>query len=298
MRIIDSDINKRIDIYLKEKFPEFSRSKIKKKIEKNLVLVNGKKVKASYILEKDDKIELIDDFNYEEKITLIPENIFLDIVYEDEYIIIVNKKAGMVVYPAREDMTGTLANGLLYKYGRENLSDVGGEIRLGIIHRLDKETSGLIICAKNNDVHKKLQEGLKSHEVLREYVFICHGNFEKDEFVVKNHIARNPKNRLKMKVFENGKYAETKFKKIKHLTGYTYGSARLITGRTHQIRVHLSNINHPIVGDDVYSDRQDKEKNLYLHSKKIGFIHPVTMKYVEFTREEPDYFKKFIESKR
>lgn len=296
MRIDKNDVGKRLDTFLTEKYSEISRSKIKKKIEENYVFVNNKNVKPSYNLEYEDNINISEDFFKNKEIKIIHENIPLDIIYEDEYLIIVNKKAGMVVHPAREGMDGTLVNALLYRYSEKNLSNIGGRLRPGIVHRLDKETSGLIICAKDNDTHRILARALKNHEILREYVFISHGNFEKEEFVVKNFISRNSKNRLKMEVSEEGKYSETFFKKIRDLDGYTFGMARLKTGRTHQIRLHLSSINHPIVGDKIYSDRQDSEKNLLLHSKKIGFIHPKLDKYFEFTIEEPKYFKNFIDN--
>lgn len=294
IKVTEIDKGKRLDLFLSEKYPEISRSKIKEKIEAKKIFLNGKSIKASYKLIEDDEIEVTDNFFKEEKIEIKPQDLKLDKVYEDEYLLIVNKIAGMVVHISNDTLEDTLVNALLYHYGKDNLSDIGGELRPGIVHRLDKDTSGLIIVAKDNETHKKLARDLQNFLIKREYVFICNGRFEKDEFIIKNRIGRNPKNRLKMSITEDGKYAETKFQKIQEFDNYTFARAILKTGRTHQIRVQLANINNPVVGDKVYSDRKNDYNKMLLHSNKIGFMHPKSGEYLEFIVKEPVYFEKFM----
>ena len=214
-------------------------------------------------------------------------------------IIIVNKPQGMVVHPAPGNYEGTLVNAILY-HCKGNLSSINGVIRPGIVHRIDKDTSGILMIAKNNNAHNCLAEQLKDHSITREYEFICYGVFKEDNVTVDRPIGRNPKDRLKMAIVPNGKRAVTHFEVIERFNGYTHVRARLETGRTHQIRVHAMSINHPLVGDPVYGPKNSKIKlnGQALHAKKLGFIHPTTKEYIEFDSELPDYFQKLLEKLR
>ena len=287
----------RLDVYLADQFVDMSRSYIQKIIKDKKVTVNGKVEKAKYLVKEEDKIVI--EISKPKVLEVVPQDIPIEIVYEDDDIIIVNKPQGMVVHPAPGNYEGTLVNAILY-HCKGNLSSINGVIRPGIVHRIDKDTSGILMIAKNNNAHNCLAEQLKDHSITREYEFICHGVFKEDNVKVDRPIGRNPKDRLKMAIVPNGKRAVTHFEVIERFNGYTHVRARLETGRTHQIRVHAMSINHPLVGDPVYGPKNSKIKlnGQALHAKKLGFIHPTTKEYVEFDSELPDYFQKLLEKLR
>ena len=296
-KIIEVDENsqgKRLDIYLSEKFNELSRSRIKKLIEEELILLNDKAQKPSTKLNINDVIT-VKKFSDEKK-EIISQNIALDIVYEDDDVLIINKPRGMVVHPANGNYENTLVNALLHYLG-DNLSSVNGIERAGIVHRIDKDTSGLLLVAKNDKAHIHLAEQLKNHTITRKYTLICHGIID-ETMTIETMIGRNPKNRLQMAVVKEGKYAHTTIKPIELFDKYTYAAAILKTGRTHQIRVHLKYINHPIVGDTTYSNYKEKINGQLLHAGLLGFIHPTTQQYLEFTVKEPDIFIKELKKLR
>ncbi|MGL5440626.1 MAG: RluA family pseudouridine synthase [Filifactoraceae bacterium] len=289
----EEDECERLDSYISENLLDISRSSLQKLIKSGDILVNGKFVKSSYLTKGKDEIEIRIP---EPKLSHIkPENIIFDIVYEDDDLLVVNKPKGMVVHPAPGNYTGTLVNGLLFHLeGR--LSGINGVIRPGIVHRIDKDTTGLLVVAKNDFIHMDLAEQFKVHSIGREYSFIAFGNPKDDEFTVDKPLGRNPKDRLKMSIVENGKSAVTHFKVKKSFEGYSYMSAQLETGRTHQIRVHAAYKGHPILGDELYTGRRSKFKTTgqTLHAGKLGFIHPRTRMYVEFKVEEPKYFQDIL----
>lgn len=287
----------RLDVYLSDQFVDMSRSYIQKIIKDKKVTVNGKVEKAKYLVKEEDKVVI--EIPKPKILEVVPQDIPIEIVYEDDDIIIVNKPQGMVVHPAPGNYEGTLVNAILY-HCKGNLSSINGVIRPGIVHRIDKDTSGILMIAKNNNAHNCLAEQLKDHSITREYEFICHGVFKEDNVTVDRPIGRNPKDRLKMAIVPNGKRAVTHFEVLERFNGYTHVRARLETGRTHQIRVHAMSINHPLVGDPVYGPKNSKIKlnGQALHAKKLGFIHPTTKEYVEFDSELPDYFQKLLEKLR
>ena len=287
----------RLDVYLADQFVDMSRSYIQKIIKDKKVTVNGKIEKAKYLVKEEDKIVI--EIPKPKVLEVVPQDILIEIVYEDDDIIIVNKPQGMVVHPAPGNYEGTLVNAILY-HCKGNLSSINGVIRPGIVHRIDKDTSGILMIAKNNNAHNCLAEQLKDHSITREYEFICYGVFKEDNVTVDRPIGRNPKDRLKMAIVPNGKRAVTHFEVIERFNGYTHVRARLETGRTHQIRVHAMSINHPLVGDPVYGPKNSKIKlnGQALHAKKLGFIHPTTKEYIEFDSELPDYFQKLLEKLR
>ncbi len=296
-KIIEVDENsqgKRLDIYLSEKFNELSRSRIKKLIEEELILLNDKAQKPSTKLNINDVIT-VKKFSDEKK-EIISQNIALDIVYEDDDVLIINKPRGMVVHPANGNYENTLVNALLHYLG-DNLSSVNGIERAGIVHRIDKDTSGLLLVAKNDKAHIHLAEQLKNHTITRKYTLLCHGIID-ESMTIDTLIGRNPKNRLQMAVVKEGKYAHTTIKPIEIFDKYTYVAAILKTGRTHQIRVHLKYINHPIVGDTTYSNYKENINGQLLHAGLLGFIHPTTQQYLEFTVKEPDIFIKELKKLR
>lgn len=286
----DFEQNTRLDVYLSEKLTTLSRNYIQKLIEQGQVLVNGQvKSLKKYKILQGDQIEVC--IPKPESLDIEAENIPLEILYEDDDLLIVNKPQGMVVHPAPGNYRGTLVNALLYHC--KDLSSINGVIRPGIVHRIDKDTSGLLMIAKNDNAHKSLAAQLKEHSINRVYVALVHGNIKEDRGRIEAPIGRHPKDRLRMAVVErNGKRAVTHFSVLKRYGAYTLIEARLETGRTHQIRVHMSYIKHPLVGDPVYGFQREKFnlQGQVLHAKTIGFIHPRKNTYMEFNGELPQYF--------
>ncbi|MCD8026627.1 MAG: RluA family pseudouridine synthase [Clostridiales bacterium] len=285
----------RIDKFTSECNIGLSRSAAANLIEKENVLVNGNAAAKNYKLKSGDIIEvkIPDPIAYEAK----AENIPLDIVYEDKYLLVVNKPKGMVVHPAVGNYEKTLVNALLY-HCKDSLSGINGVMRPGIVHRIDKDTSGLLIVAKNDYAHAFLAEQIKEHTFTREYEAVVFGNLKDDCGTVDAPIGRNPNDRKKMCVIsKNSKNAVTHYSVIKRYNGYTHIKCRLETGRTHQIRVHMAYIGHPVSGDKVYGLKKEKTafEGQCLHAKKIGFIHPKSNKYMEFDSDLPDYFKKYLQ---
>lgn len=265
------DVNERIDKFLAKRTLK-SRNHIAKLIDSSNVLVNGKKVKSSYKLCENDLIEVFDE-QKEVDLEIKAENILLDIVYEDDYLAVINKPYDMVVHPSENIRTNTLVNALLYHF--KNLSDIDKD-RNGIVHRLDKDTSGLIIIAKSNEVHEKLKEIFKNHEIEKKYVALLHGNIKKPEIDISSYIGRDKKDRKKISTnTTSGRLAISKFTLLKSNSKYSLVSVNILTGRTHQIRVHAKQIGHPVLGDKVYG-KKDNVKRQQLHCKSLKFIHPIT----------------------
>ena len=291
MIIDENNVGIRIDKYLTDN-TEYTRSKIQKMIDNGNILVNRKEVKSSYILKENDKID-IDE--YSEEVDIVPENIPLDIYYEDDDLIVVNKPSGMVVHPAPGNYTGTLVNALMYH--TNNLSTVNTSIRPGIVHRIDANTSGLLLVAKNDKAHNILAEAIAKKEVVREYIALVEGIILEDTATIDAPIGRDKNNRKKMAVTsENSKDAVTHIRVLERYNTATLIRCKLETGRTHQIRVHALSINHPLLGDEVYGPKNNKFKlkGQTLHAKKLGFIHPTTKEYVEFDSELPKYFQDIL----
>ena len=285
----------RLDKFLSEREEiELTRTAAARLIENGSCTVNGVNVQKNYKIHSGDKICLI--IPEPECVDILPENIPLEIVYEDNDLLVVNKPKGMVVPPAAGHSSGTLVNALMYHCG-ESLSGINGEIRPGIVHRIDKDTSGLLIVAKNDFAHHGLAEQIKVHSFTREYEAVAVGSIKSDG-TVNAPIGRNKADRKKMCVTsENSKEAITHYHVLENLPGYTHLRLRLETGRTHQIRVHMAYIGHPIAGDEVYGNGKSKSLGgQCLHAKKIGFIHPVSGEYMEFESELPEYFVKFLKS--
>ena len=284
----------RIDKYLTEMLEDFTRSAVAGLIESGNVTVNGKPTTKNYKLRNGDDIDVIvpDPVEYEAKAEDIP----LDIVYEDDDLLVVNKPKGMVVHPAPGNYEGTLVNALMY-HCKDNLSGINGVLRPGIVHRIDKNTSGLLIVAKNDKAHKHLAEQIKQHSFTREYEAVVIGNIKDDKGTIDAPIGRHNIDRKKMTVTErNSKNAVTHYEVIARYNGYTHIRCILETGRTHQIRVHMAYIGHPVSGDDVYGNKREKVsfEGQCLHARKIGFIHPTAEEYVEFVSELPEYFRKLL----
>ena len=290
------DKKKRIDKFLQEQDLNLTRSYIKTLIEDGNITVNGNIVKSGYSLKTGDKIEVV---LKEDKVSDIkPEDIRLDIMYEDDDIIIVNKEKGMVVHPANGNYSGTLVNALMYSH-KDKLSGINGSIRPGIVHRIDKDTSGILVVAKNDETHKKLSEIFKVHDIKREYIALVKGIVKEDKLDIDKPIGRSTKDRKKMAVTnKNSREAITHIEVLKrfYTSNVTLVKATLETGRTHQIRVHMAYVHHPLVGDEVYGkkDLKFKVKGQMLHAKLLGFVHPTTNKYVEFESEFPEYFKNIV----
>lgn len=292
INVIDND-GIRIDKYLLDKL-DISRNKIQKLINDDNILVNGKSVKTSYIVRVDDLIEC--DFLYKEKIDILPEDIPLDIVYEDDDLLVVNKPSGMVVHPAVGNYSHTLVNALMYHCN--NLSQVNGVIRPGIIHRIDADTSGLLLVAKNDMAHVDLAKQISEKSVKREYIALVDGVIKEDTATIDAPIGRDVKNRKKMCVTaDNSKDAITNIKVIERYKNSTLITCSLLTGRTHQIRVHMNYIGHSVINDPVYGSKKlvDSLFGQMLHARKIGFVHPRTHEYMEFTCEPPEKFLDILE---
>lgn len=286
--------DERIDKCLAALIDSLSRSFIQKMIKEEGVRVNGAAVKGSYRVKAEDVVE----FTLPEAVEpdIEPEDIPLDILYEDRDVIVVNKPKGMVVHPAAGHYSGTLVNALMYHCGSE-LSGINGVMRPGIVHRIDKDTTGSVIVCKNDTAHSCIAQQLKEHSVTRRYVAVCHGVLKEDELTIDKPIGRHPSERKKMAVNErNGKRAVTHVKVLKRFRDYTYIECKLETGRTHQIRVHMASIGHPLLGDEVYSGRKSpfRLQGQTLHAKILGFRHPSTGEYIETEALLPEYFEHLL----
>ena len=290
---VDED-NIRLDTYVARKVPELSRTMIQKLIESGDVLVNGDKKKLSYKVLSGDIITI--NIPEAKEVDLKPQEIPVEVVYEDNDIIVVNKPKGMVVHPANGNPDGTLVNAIMAMC-KDSLSGIGGELRPGIVHRIDKDTSGLLIVAKNDKAHIKMSNQIKNHEVKKIYIALVRGIVGEDEATIDMPIGRSTKDRKKMAVVKNGKEAVTHFKVLKRYDRYTLLEVKIDTGRTHQIRVHMAEIGHPVVGDMVYSNGKNDfgVEGQMLHAKSLDFRHPITGKQMHLEAELPEYFKNIIE---
>ncbi len=298
--IVYDNVGTRLDVYLSGLLVGKTRSYIKNLIDNGNILVNSKVVKAGYNLRKDDVISVKDI--EDKKIEAVAEKIDIDILYEDNDIIIINKKKGMVVHPANGNYTGTLVNSLMYSH-KDRLSSINGVIRPGIVHRIDKDTSGILVVAKNDNAHKKLSEQFKVHSIKREYVALVKGIIKENDITINKPIGRCEKDRKKMAVTsKNSKEAITHVKVLERFysSNITYIKATLETGRTHQIRVHLASIGHCLLGDDTYGKGDNKfgVKGHMLHAMTLGIIHPTTSKYMEFNIKPPEEFENVLDTLR
>ena len=297
LKITEDNVGERIDKYLSNAIEGKTRSFIQGLIDDKAVIVNGKVIKSNYKLRKGDDIvvKLPEPIELDVK----PENIELNIIYEDSDVIVVNKPKGMVVHPAPGNYNGTLVNGLLYHC--KDLSGINGVIRPGIVHRIDKDTTGILVIAKNDDAHNSLAKQFKDHSIKREYYALVEGKFSKDSGTIDKPLGRNKKDRLKMDIVEDGRRAVTHYEVLEQYDkGVSLIKCTLETGRTHQIRVHMASIGYPLVGDLVYGFKKQKFKieGQALHAKTLGFIHPRTGEYIEFTSELPEYFKELLDKLR
>ena len=294
--IVDDEFQDvRIDKYLSLLLVDSSRSFIQKLIKDELVLVHGSKVKASYKVQAGDDVSI----TIPEPVSanILPEKMELNIIYEDDDFLIVNKDKNVVVHPAPGHYTGTLVNGLM-EHCKDHLSNINGVLRPGIVHRIDKDTTGALIVCKNDYSHNFIAEQLKEHSITRKYVGIVEGIIKEDSGTIDAPIGRHPVKRMEMAINEiNGKHAVTHFKVLKRLQGYTFAEFQLETGRTHQIRVHMASIHHPLLGDEIYNHKKSKFKlqGQCLHARTIGFIHPTTKEYVEFEAPIPEYLEHLLE---
>jgi len=295
--LIESEYEgERIDSILSVLFPDRSRSAFKKLIENEHVLVNGKPVKPSYLVQEGDDVCV--DFPDPIELQILPENIPLDIVYEDADVILVNKPKDMVVHPAAGHYTGTLVNALLYHC--KDLSGINGVLRPGIVHRIDKDTTGIVIACKNDFSHNAIADQLKVHSIGRKYRCIVEGNLKEDEGTVSAPIGRHQTDRKKMQIRPDGKEAITHYRVLERFGNYTYVECQLETGRTHQIRVHMASLHHPLLGDAVYGSGKSKyhTDGQCLHAYLLGFTHPKTGEYLEFTVPNPEYLEKILKDLR
>ena len=293
--IQDQDRNCRIDRYLSGQMEGYSRSFIQKLLKDGKVSVSGKPVKASYKVQPGERVEAL--IPEPENPEILPENIPLDILYEDKDVLIVNKPKGMVVHPSAGHYSNTLVNAVMY-HCRGQLSGINGVLRPGIVHRIDMDTTGALVVCKNDASHQALAEQLAVHSITRKYRALVHGNIREDEGTVTGAIGRHPTDRKKMAVNEkNGKPAVTHYRVLERFGAYTYIECELETGRTHQIRVHMASIGHPLVGDTVYGPKKcpfPKLQGQTLHAMVLGFRHPRTGEYLEVTAPLPQYFEKLL----
>lgn len=292
------NVGKRLDVFLAEAFSELTRSRIQKLILEECVRVNGDCTRSNYKLRQGDLIEI--EIPEARETQIEAEDIPLKIVFEDDCMLVVNKPQGMVVHPAAGNYSGTLVNALM-AYCGDNLSGINGEIRPGILHRIDKDTSGLLMVAKNDKAHLCLSEQIKEHSITREYFALVHGKIKEDSGTIDAPIGRDERDRKKMTItHRNSKNAVTHFFVLERFDKYTFVRCRLETGRTHQIRVHMSKNGHPIVGDPVYGVKKEEFKlsGQLLHARLVGFVHPETGEYMEFSCEIPQYFEEVLEKLR
>ncbi len=294
--LVENEEGMRIDVYLAEELPDISRSRVQKLIKDGNICVNEKPVKANYRLVLGDRVT----FSVPEakEPDIVPEDIPLDILYEDSDVIVINKPKQMVVHPAPGHYSGTLVNALMY-HCKGDLSGINGDLRPGIVHRIDMDTTGSLVVCKNDLAHQSLSGQLKEHSINRIYEAIVHGNVKEDTGTVKAPIGRHPGERKKMSVHaKNGRNAVTHYEVLERFGNYTYIRCRLETGRTHQIRVHMASIGHPLLGDQVYGPKKcpfPKLEGQTLHAKTLGFIHPRSGEYLEIVAPLPDYFKRLLE---
>ena len=293
--IINSEfIGMRLDKALSMKETELSRATIQRLIEEEKILVNGKKTKVSYKVSQNDEIIILEDEPKE--IKLEAEDIPLDIIYEDDDILVVNKQKGLVVHPGNGNPNGTLVNAVM-AYCKDSLSGIGGEIRPGIVHRIDKDTSGLLIIAKNDKAHVNISEQIKNHEVKKTYIALVRGRMKEEKATIDMPIARSVKERTKMAVSKRGKKAVTHLTVIEKFDNFTLLEVVIETGRTHQIRVHMAEIGYPIVGDFVYSNGKNPfgVEGQMLHSQKLEFVHPTTGELLKLEAPLPEYFENVLQ---
>ena len=302
--VTETDNKERLDVFLTARLAEItaetedagsiSRSYIQKLIKENQVFLNSKTAKGNTKLSVGDEIHVTVPMAVEPDI--LPENIPLDIIYEDEYVLLVNKPKGMVVHPAAGHYSGTLVNALLY-HCKDQLSGINGVMRPGIVHRIDMDTTGLLIVCKNDFAHQSLAEQLKEHSITRKYRAIVHGVIKEDSMTIEGTIGRHPQDRKKMAMnVRNGKPAVTHVKVLERFSKYTYVECQLETGRTHQIRVHMASKQHPLLGDSVYGRVKEpfKLEGQTLHAMVFGFVHPKTQEYMEFEAPLPEYFEELL----
>ena len=292
------DVGTRIDVFLAENMEDLSRSGVQKLIDEGMITLNGGKTKANYKLREKDIIDVT--VPEVKEVEILPEDIPLDILYEDSDVIVVNKPQGMVVHPAPGHTSGTLVNALMFHCG-DDLSGINGEKRPGIVHRIDKDTSGVLMIAKNDMAHQSLAAQLAEHSITRKYNAVVYNGFNEDEGTVNQPIGRNPQDRKKMVVTQkHSRHAVTHYRVIERMEKFTLIEAQLETGRTHQIRVHMTYIGHPLLGDPVYGPKKQpiSLEGQALHARVLGFIHPRTGEYMEFEAPLPPYFEALLERLR
>ncbi|MBR2383635.1 MAG: RluA family pseudouridine synthase [Anaerotignum sp.] len=292
------DVGTRIDVFLAENMEDLSRSGVQKLIDEGMITLNGGKTKANYKLREKDVIDVT--VPEVKEVEILPEDIPLDILYEDADVIVVNKPQGMVVHPAPGHTSGTLVNALIFHCG-DDLSGINGEKRPGIVHRIDKDTSGVLMIAKNDMAHQSLAAQLAEHSITRKYNAVVYNGFNEDEGTVNEPIGRNPQDRKKMAVTQkHSRHAVTHYRVIERMEKFTLIEAQLETGRTHQIRVHMTYIGHPLLGDPVYGPKKQPVslEGQALHARVLGFIHPRTGEYMEFEAPLPPYFEALLERLR
>ena len=295
--VVEEQVGIRLDKYLAQNLTDYTRSFLQKQIEKENVTVNGKAVGCKYQVKLNDEIEVIIPDPVD--VDIIPEEIPIEIVYEDDDLMVINKPQDMVVHPAPGNYTGTLVNALLY-HCKDQLSGINGEIRPGIVHRIDKDTSGLLMIAKNDKAHLGLSEKLKTHDIIRKYHAIVYGSFKEDEGTVELPIGRSPQDRKKMAIVQGGRHAKTDYRVLERFKNFTHVELTLHTGRTHQIRVHMKAIGHPLLGDPVYGPMKSMfglNKQM-LHAKVLGFVHPLSGEALYFESVLPEYFTSVIDRLR
>lgn len=293
-KLIADEHNVRLDAYISKKYSDISRTMVQKLIEEGNILVNAKKEKASYKVQLNDTLEI--NLPEPKEVDIKPQNIPIEIIYEDDDILVVNKPKGLVVHPANGNPDGTLVNAIM-ALCKSSLSGIGGELRPGIVHRLDKDTSGLLIVAKNDKAHINMSEQIKNRKVRKIYIALVKGVVKENEATIDMPIGRSTKDRKKMAVRKDGKEAVTHFKVLKRYNKYTLLEVKIDTGRTHQIRVHMAEIGHPVVGDMVYSNGKNEfgVEGQMLHAKSLDFKHPITGKEMHLEAELPEYFKQVLE---
>ena len=293
-KIIVDKQDVRLDVYITEKYKDLSRTMVQKLIEEGSIKVNGNIKKLSYKVQLNDEISIC--IPKAKETDLKPQEIPIEVVYEDDDIIVVNKPKGLVVHPANGNPDGTLVNAIMAMC-KESLSGIGGELRPGIVHRLDKDTSGLLIVAKNDKAHINMSEQIKNRQVTKKYIALVRGVIQEDDATIDMPIGRSTKDRKKMAVTKNGKQAVTHFKVLKRYPKYTLLEVKIDTGRTHQIRVHMAEIGHPVVGDMVYSNGKNDFgiQGQMLHAKSLDFKHPITGNQMHLEAELPQYFKSILE---